>query len=290
MFDFSIIIQSVITGLMNGAVYALVALGLTLVFGVLHIINFAHGSLLMIAMYGVFFAHQIFGVDPYLTIPAMMVLMFAAGYLLQRFVIVEAGGGRDSNVLLITLGAALVIENLALYLWAADTRQLQLSYTLTVIDVGFALLPITRVIASAAACVIFVALWLLIERTNFGRAMRAVAKEPMGARVVGINVNQIYALTMGVGAASLGAAGALMLPIFYVTPQVGNVFALLAFTIVVLGGMGSTSGALVGGFVIGVIESLGGLFLGESLGQIGVFALFIAILVLRPRGLFGARV
>lgn len=290
MFDFSIIIQSVITGLMNGAVYALVALGLTLVFGVLHIINFAHGSLLMIAMYGVFFAHQIFGVDPYLTIPAMMVLMFAAGYLLQRFVIVEAGGGRDSNVLLITLGAALVIENLALYLWAADTRQLQLSYTLTVIDVGFALLPITRVIASAAACVIFVALWLLIERTNFGRAMRAVAKEPMGSRVVGINVNQIYALTMGVGAASLGAAGALMLPIFYVTPQVGNVFALLAFTIVVLGGMGSTSGALVGGFVIGVIESLGGLFLGESLGQIGVFALFIAILVLRPRGLFGARV
>lgn len=290
MFDFSIIIQSVITGLMNGAVYALVALGLTLVFGVLHIINFAHGSLLMIAMYGVFFAHQIFGVDPYLTIPAMMMLMFAAGYLLQRFVIVEAGGGRDSNVLLITLGAALVIENLALYLWAADTRQLQLSYTLTVIDVGFALLPITRVIASAAACVIFVALWLLIERTNFGRAMRAVAKEPMGARVVGINVNQIYALTMGVGAASLGAAGALMLPIFYVTPQVGNVFALLAFTIVVLGGMGSTSGALVGGFVIGVIESLGSLFLGESLGQIGVFALFIAILVLRPRGLFGARV
>jgi len=290
MFDFSIVIQSVITGLMNGAVYALVALGLTLVFGVLHIINFAHGSLLMIAMYGVFFAHQILGIDPYLTIPAMMALMFAAGYLLQRFVIVEAGGGRDSNVLLITLGAALVIENLALYLWAADTRQLQLSYTLSVIDVGFALLPITRVIASAAACVIFAALWLLIERTNFGRAMRAVAKEPMGARVVGINVDRIYALTMGVGAASLGAAGALMLPIFYVTPQVGSVFALLAFTIVVLGGMGSTTGALVGGFVIGVIESLGSLFLGESLGQIGVFALFIAILVLRPRGLFGARV
>jgi branched-chain amino acid transport system permease protein len=290
MFDFSIVIQSVVTGLMNGAVYALVALGLTLVFGVLHIINFAHGSLLMIAMYGVFFANQMLGIDPYLTIPAMMALMFAAGYLLQRFVIVEAGGGRDFNVLLITLGAALVIENLALYLWAADTRQLQLTYTLSVIDVGFALLPVTRVVASAAACLIFAALWLLIERTNFGRAMRAVAKEPMGARVVGINVNRIYALTMGVGGASLGAAGALMLPIFYVTPQVGNVFALLAFTIVVLGGMGSTTGALVGGFVIGVIESLGGLFLGESLGQIGVFALFIAILVLRPRGLFGSRV
>ena len=290
MFDLPIIAQSVITGLMNGAVYALVALGLTLVFGVLHIINFAHGSLLMIAMYGVFFAHQILGVDPYLTIPPMMILMFAAGYGLQRFVIVEAGSGRDTNVLLITLGAALVIDNLALYLWAADTRQLQLDYTLAVIDIGFAILPITRVIASFAACVIFIALWLLIERTNFGRAMRAVAKEPIGAQVVGINVGRIYALTMGVGAACLGAAGALMLPIFYVTPHVGSVFALIAFTIVVLGGMGNTTGALIGGFIIGVIESLGGLFFGESLGQIGVYAVFIGILLFRPRGLFGARV
>lgn len=290
MFDLSILIQSVLTGLMNGAVYALVALGLTLVFGVLHIINFAHGSLLMIAMYGVFFAHQILGVDPYLAIPPMMILMFGAGYGLQRYVIVEAGSGRDSNVLLITLGAALVIENLALYLWAADTRQLQLSYTLAVVDVGFAILPITRVIASIAACIIFAALWLLIERTNFGRAMRAVAKEPVGAQVVGINVNRIYALTMGVGAACLGAAGALMLPIFYVTPQVGNVFALIAFTIVVLGGMGNTAGALIGGLIIGVIESVGGLFLGESLGQIGVYVIFIAILLFRPRGLFSARV
>lgn len=290
MFDFPIIFQSVLTGLMNGAVYALVALGLTLVFGVLHIINFAHGSLLMLAMYGVFFAHQLLGVDPYLSIPPMMILMFAAGYGLQRFVIVEAGSGRDSNVLLITLGAALVIENLALYLWAADTRQLQLSYTLAVLDIGVAILPITRVIASVAACVIFVALWLLIERTNFGRAMRAVAREPVGARVVGINVDRIYALTMGVGAACLGAAGALMLPIFYVTPQVGSVFALIAFTVVVLGGMGNTAGALIGGLIIGVVESLGGLFLGESLGQIGVYAIFIAILLFRPRGLFSARV
>jgi branched-chain amino acid transport system permease protein len=241
-------------------------------------------------MYGVFFAHQLLGIDPYLSIPPMMILMFAAGYGLQRYVIVEAGGGRDSNVLLITLGAALVIENLALYLWAADTRQLQLSYTLSVLDVGFAILPITRVIASVAACVIFVALWLLIERTNFGRAMRAVAREPVGARVVGINVDRIYALTMGVGAACLGAAGALMLPIFYVTPQVGSVFALIAFTVVVLGGMGNTAGALIGGLIIGVVESLGGLFLGESLGQIGVYAIFIAILLFRPRGLFSARV
>ena len=113
---------------------------------------------------------------------------------------------------------------------------------------------------------------------------------PVGAQVVGINVNRIYALTMGVGAACLGAAGALMLPIFYVTPQVGNVFALIAFTIVVLGGMGNTAGALIGGLIIGVIESVGGLFLGESLGQIGVYVIFIAILLFRPRGLFSARV
>jgi branched-chain amino acid transport system permease protein len=290
MLSFDIFIQAVLTGLMNGAVYALVAVGLTLIFGVLHIINFAHGSLLMIAMYGVYFAVTLLGVDPYMTIPFMVVLMFAAGYVLQRYVIGNAGQGRDTNILLITLGVAVILDNVALYFWAADTRQLQLDYMMTVVDVGFALIPITRIIAFFAACVLFVGMWLLIERTDFGRAMRAVAKEPHGARVVGIDVDRVYAQTMGVGTACLGAAAALLLPIFYVNPQIGHAFVLLAFTIVVLGSMGNMVGALVGGLLIGVVESLGGYYFGERIGQIGIFVIFILILTFRPQGLFAARV
>lgn len=290
MLNLEVLLQSTVTGLMNGAVYALVAMGLTLIFGVLHIINFAHGSLLMIAMYGVFFAVTLLGVDPYLTIPFMMLIMYAAGYGLQKLVIGNAGQGRDTNILLITLGSALVIDNLALYLWAADTRQLQLGYMMTVVDVGFALIPVTRIIAFGAACLLFVFMWLIIEKTEFGRAMRAVAKEPFGARVVGIDVDAVYAKTMGLGTACLGAAAALLLPIYYVNPHIGSVFVLLAFTIVVLGSMGNVLGALVGGLLVGVVESIGGFYLGERLGQVGIFVIFIVILTFRPQGLFSARV
>lgn len=290
MLNFEIFLQSVVTGLMNGAVYALVAMGLTLIFGVLHIINFAHGSMLMMAMYGVFFAVTLLGVDPYLTIPFMIVIMYFAGYGLQRYVIGNAGQGRDTNILLITLGAAMVLDNAALYFWAADTRQLQLDYMMTVVDLNFALIPITRIIAFGAACVLFVVMWLVVEKTNFGRAMRAVAKEPFGARVIGIDVDEVYAKTMGLGTAGLGAAAALLLPIFYVNPQIGNVFVLLAFTIVVLGSMGNMVGALVGGLLIGVVESVGGFYLGERLGQVGIFVIFILVLTFRPQGLFSARV
>jgi branched-chain amino acid transport system permease protein len=290
MLSFDILAQAVSTGLMNGAIYALVAMGLTLIFGVLHIINFAHGSLLMIAMYAVFFAVTLLGVDPYVTIPFMIILMYGVGYGLQRFVIGNAGQGRDTNILLITLGTALVLDNLALYLWAADTRQLQLDYMMNVVDVGFALIPVTRIIAFFAACVLFVVMWFLIERTDFGRAMRAVAKQPHGARVVGINVEHVYAQTMGVGTACLGAAAALLLPIFYVNPHIGGVFVLLAFTIVVLGSMGNMMGALVGGLLVGLVESLGGFYFGERIGQVGIFVMFILVLTFRPQGLFSSRV
>ncbi len=289
LLNLEILFQAAITGLMNGAVYGLAAMGLTLIFGVLHIINFAHGSMLMIAMYGVYFAVSLLGIDPYLTIPFMMSIMYLMGYGLQRFVIGSAGQGRDTNVLLITLGVAVVLDNLALYFWAADTRQLQLDYMMSVIDIGVALVPVTRIIAFLAACVLCGITWLVLEKTMFGRAMRAVATEPFGARVIGIDVERIHARTMGLGAASLGAAAALLLPIYYVNPHVGSVFVLLAFTIVVLGGMGNVLGAWIGGLLVGVVESVGGFYLGERLGQVGIFVLFILVLLFRPQGLFPAR-
>jgi branched-chain amino acid transport system permease protein len=289
MLELSILLPSVVNGLTLGAVYALVALGLTLIYGVLHIINFAHGSLLMAALYGAFFMKDALGVDPYLAIPVLVAACFAAGYALQRFVIGRASHGKDQNVLLVTLGIAIVIENLALYFFRADTRTVETSITYEMLDIGLALVPYPRAIGFVAALLIAAALWWLIERTDLGRAIRAVARERQGARLVGIDVDHIFAMSFGIGTAVLGAAACLLLPSFYVTPGVGNVFVLVAFTVVVLGGMGSFAGALVGGLAIGVTESLSGLFLGQQFGQLGIFLIFIALLMFRPTGLFGSR-
>lgn len=289
MLELSILWPAILNGLTTGAIYALVALGLTLIYGVLHIINFAHGSLLMAALYGVFFLNTGLGIDPYAAIVVMVPALFAAGYVLQRSVIGKASHGKDQNVLLVTLGIAIVIENLALALFSADTRTIDTPYAFEMVDLGIAFVPLPRVIAFIAALAVTAVLWFIIARTDLGRAIRAVAKERQGARLVGIDVDHIFAMSFGIGTACLGAAACLLLPTFYVSPGVGHVFVLIAFTVVVLGGMGSFVGALVGGFIIGVTESLGGLLLGESLGQIGIFLIFIAILLLRPTGLFGSR-
>jgi len=289
MLDFPILFASFLNGLTQGAVYALVALGLTLIYGVLHIINFAHGALLMAALYGVFFLHARLGVDPYAALPVMVPAMFALGYGLQRFVVGRAGHGRDENILLVTLGLAIVLENAALAAFKSDTRTIETPYTFSTVNIAGAMIAVPKVVAFAGAIAVATLLWLLISRTDLGRAIRAVAKERQGARLVGIDVEHVFAMSFGIGLACLGAAACFLLPAYYVNPQVGNGFVLIAFTIVVLGGMGSFAGALAGGFIVGVIESLGGLWLGESLGQIGIFLVFIAILLFRPQGLFGAR-
>jgi branched-chain amino acid transport system permease protein len=289
MLEFSILFPSVLNGLTTGAVYALIALGLTLIYGVLHIINFAHGALLMVALYGVFFLHQRLGIDPYAALPLMVPAMFALGYGLQRFVIGRASHGKDENILLATLGLAIVLENLALVLWKSDTRTIDTPYTFATVGILGAMISVPKVVAFGGALAVGALLLLLIAKTDLGRAIRAIARERQGARLVGIDVEHVFALSFGIGLACLGAAACFLLPTYYVNPQVGNGFVLIAFTIVVLGGMGSFLGALVGGFVIGVVESVGGLWLGESLGQIGIFVIFIAVLLLRPQGLFGAR-
>jgi branched-chain amino acid transport system permease protein len=284
-----ILVPAVLNGLLTGAVYGLIALGLTLIYGVLHIINFAHGALLTAAMFAAFFAHRLLGLDPYVAALVLTPLFFALGYCLQRFVIGPAAHGEDRNILLVTLGLAVVIENVLLYAFGADTRTLNLDYAFNVVDLGIAFLAVPRVIAFGAVLVIAVVLWLILSLTDTGKAIRAVAKEKLGAELSGIDVRHIYAVTFGLGTACLAIAACLLIPTYYVNPHIGNAFVLIAFTIVVLGGMGSVTGALFGGLFIGVVESLCGLYLGESLGQIGIFAMFILVLLLRPSGLFGER-
>ena len=284
-----ILVPAVLNGLLTGAVYGLVARGLTLIYGVLHIINFAHGALLTAAMFAAFFAHRLLGLDPYIAALVLTPLFFALGYCLQRFVIGPAAHGEDRNILLVTLGLAVVIENVLLYAFGADTRTLNLDYAFNVVDLGIAFLAVPRVIAFGVVLVIAVVLWLILSLTDTGKAIRAVAKEKLGAELSGIDVGHIYAVTFGLGTACLAIAACLLIPTYYVNPHIGNAFVLIAFTIVVLGGMGSVTGALFGGLFIGVVESLCGLYLGESLGQIGIFAIFILVLLLRPSGLFGER-
>ncbi len=289
MFELSILFPAVLNGLTTGAVYALVALGLTLIYGVLHIINFAHGAALMMALYGVYFLRQALGIDPYLALPLMVAAMFVAGYLLQRGVIERASHGKDENILLVTLGISIVLENVALLAFRSDTRTIDTAYTLSTVPIAGAMIALRKVVAFGGAVLASLVLLWIMGRTDLGRAIRAVANEKQGVRLMGINVEHVYAMSFGIGLACLGAAACFLLPAYYVNPQVGNGFVLVAFTIVVLGGMGSFAGALLGGFLIGVVESLGGLWFGESLGQIGIFLIFIAVLLLRPQGLFGAK-
>ena len=284
-----IIAAAVLGGLLTGGVYALVALGLTLIYGVLHIVNFAHGSLLMVGMFVAWVLFAKLGIDPYASLPLVTLVMFAVGWGLYAGVIGRLSRGEDRAILLATLGVAVVLDNAALVLFSADTRTIETAYAFSMLEVGPLLVPTPKIVSFVVAMGLGAVLWGFMTRTDTGRSIRAVAREPEGARLVGIRPARVFALAYGIGTACLGAAGCLLLPSFYVSPQVGHVFVLVAFTTVVLGGMGSFPGAIVGALLIGVTESLGGLLLGESLGPIGVSVLFIAVLLFRPTGLFGAR-
>jgi branched-chain amino acid transport system permease protein len=286
----SILFPAVVNGLLTGALYALIALGLTLVYGVLHIINFAHGALLTAALFAAFFMHKMLGVDPYLAVFMLAPLFFAFGYGLQRCVIGPASHGNDGNILLVTLGLAVIIENAMLFGFRADTRTIDVPYGFAVVPFAGMFVSVPRLAGFGGAVVVALLLWLLLTLTDTGKAIRAVAKEKLGAELCGIDVAHIYAVTFGIGTACVAIAACFLIPTYYVNPHVGNSFVLVAFTTVVLGGMGSIPGALLGGLFVGVVESLCGLYLGESLGQIGIFLMFILVLLFRPSGLLGERV
>lgn len=285
----TLVIPAILGGLATGAIYALVALGLTLIYGVLHIINFAHGSLLMAALYAALLLNTQFGLDPYVALAPVVAAFFCIGYVLQRTVIDTFSHGRDANILLVTLALSVIIDNGALWLFTSNTRTIDVPYGFEMVEIGPAFIPLPKVIAFGAALAAAGLLWVVMRHTRLGTAIRAVAIEKHGAELMGIDVQHTYAMCFGIGTACVAAASCLLLPTFYVTPQVGYAFVLVAFTTVVLGGMGSLMGALVAGLLLGVVEALCGLFLGETLGQIGIFAVFILTLLFRPAGLFAHR-
>jgi branched-chain amino acid transport system permease protein len=281
--------QACVSGLLIGGVYALVALGLTLIFGVLRIINFAHGSLMMLGMYATFFLYAGAGIDPYLSALLVGPAFFLVGLALERVVIEPNVAAPEANQLLLTLGVALFLENAALALFSPDYRSLRLPYASRTFLLGDAVVSLSRLVAFVGALVLTAGLWLFLQRTVTGKAIRAAAQEREGALLVGIDIRRLYGVAFGIGSAVVAVAGTLVTPFLYVAPDVGDVFNILAFVIVVLGGMGSFVGALVGGLLVGLAEAVGAALLPGSLKQLPIFVLFVLVLLFRPTGLAGGR-
>lgn len=279
--------QALATGLLMGGVYALVAAGVTIIFGVMDILNFAQGALLALGMYASFFLFASLGMDPYLSLVIVTPLLFVVGYSVQRVLLQPILSEPPASKLLVTMGLNFIIINALLAVFGAGFRTVNLPYANTTWFIGEVGISVVKVIAFAGALLLNGALFLVMEFTDLGRAMRAAAEEPQGAQLIGVNVRHIYAVAFGLGAAASGAAGALLLPVLYVSPSVANLFLLVAFIIVVLGGMGNLKGAVVGGLIIGVTESLGAVIMPGAMKQMPLFVIFILVLLFRPKGLFG---
>jgi branched-chain amino acid transport system permease protein len=284
--DIKVLLQSMISGLLTGGVYALIGVGLNLIFGVMKIINFSHGSLMMLGMYTTYWIFTYFKIDPYVSLLISIPVLFLIGIFLQRVLIRPIMDYSENNQLVVTMGIMLFLENLALFLWTPDFRTVKVSYLGTVLPFFGLRISLLRLVAFGGGLLLALVLYLFLKKTDLGKAIRASSEEKEGASVVGISVNRIHLVSFGIGTACVGAAGTLITPFFYLSPHVGRLFLLTAFMVVVMGGMGSFIGAIVGGLVIGLTESVGAVVLPGSIGQIIPFTLFILILLFKPTGLF----
>lgn len=287
--DSGLVTQSIVTGLLLGGVYALVSVGLTLIFGVLGVVNFAQGSMLTLAMFLVYVMCDSFGLPVYVATVVAIPLMFAFGWVVQLLLLNRLTiAGNENGPLLITLGLSLLIVNVLLMVFGG--RPLSVPGD---VDGSFklfgALVSYERLIAFAGALLVAILLTVALRKTPFGMAIRAVASNSQGAALVGVNVGRIYALTFAIGSACVAIAGGLIAPFTSLTPTVGEQFTILAFVIVVLGGLGSVVGATVGGLTIGLVQTVGALYLPGTGSLILVFAVFVLVLFFRPQGMFGAK-
>ena len=282
-----LVTQAVVTGILLGGVYGLVSMGLTLIFGVLGIVNFAQGAMLTLAMYVTYVLVSSAGLDVYLATLVAIPALFVAGYLVQATTLNRLmGAGGTEGQLLVTLGLALFISNLLLLGFGGQPKSVAAPWEGNLRIAG-AVAPWPRVIAFVGALLLALALTALLRGTRLGLSIRSVAASATGARLVGVNVDRVYALTFGLGAGCVGAAGGLVVPFLSLTPSVGEQFTILAFVIVVLGGLGSVGGALLGGLAIGLVQTVGGLYLPGTGALLLVFAVFVLVLFVRPQGLFG---
>jgi branched-chain amino acid transport system permease protein len=282
-----ILVQSVVSGVLTGSLYAMIAIGLTIVFGVMRIINLAHGEMVMLGMFGAYWSYTLWGIDPFVSVLIWSPLMFLAGMAIHRFLLRDVIPKGELNTLLYTAGFSLFVANLALFFWTGDYRTLNLPYAILPARPFGIAVPIALAIAFCMAIAITTALYLLLSRTDVGRAIRATAQNPQSAALVGVNVRRIDTITFGIGTSLAAAAGVLLVPSLYLYPTVGEILITKCFVIVVLGGLGSVPGAIAGGILLGLAESLGAVYISVAYKDTIGFVLFLLVLLFRPSGLFG---
>ena len=285
----SIYLNVILQGVLTGLVYGLMALGLSVIFGVVRVVNFAHGEFAVIAMYAAFLLFKAIGLDPLIAMAPIAAAFFVVGFVLQRSLINAFVGRPEHEQFILLVGLAIIITNGLLMIFGPDAQPTQLPYAFDSYLIGDMIIDKVRVYAAIAAVVVSAALFAFFRHTRTGTAIRACADNLTGAAVIGLNVKRLYALTFGLGLACVGAAGALMVTLADAAPSLGPAYTLLAFTIVIIGGLGSMSGALVGGVLIGVSEALAGFMFAPSMKSMFSFGLLIAVLVLRPQGLIGKK-
>lgn len=288
-YDFAILANVTVAGVLTGLVYGLMALGLSVIFGVARVVNFAHGELMAVSMYAAVLSFAVLGVDPFLAAAPVAVLFFVFGYIFQSTVIHPFITRPDHAQFILLLAVAIIITNSLLIVFGPDARSVRLDYLLESIELGPLLIDRGKLYAALVALGAAAALFAFFRLTLTGAAIRACADSWLGAKVTGLNVKRLYALTFGLGTACVAVAGCMMILLVDLTPGLGPAYTLLAFVIVIVGGLGSMNGALVGGVLIGVSEALAGLFLAPSAKSMFSFALLIIVLLLRPRGLLGEK-
>jgi branched-chain amino acid transport system permease protein len=281
--------QTIINGLFTGGIYALVSIGLTLIYGVLIIVNFAHGEFLMLGIYVAFWAFTIFGTDPYLAIPIAVLLIGGMGALIQRGLIQRVLDAHPLNQIVLLVGVSTLLIGLVQFFFSAEPRSIHVPYETEVITLFGLRMSIPRLIAFFASMLISLSLFLFLRYTRTGKAIRAVSQSREAAQLMGINVKYIYMLTFGIGTAITAVAGVLLAPNHRMIPTMGQAYSVIAFVVVVLGTMGNFVGAFIGGLIIGIVETFAGFFLGGDVKIIASMLIFILILLFRPSGLFGRK-
>lgn len=281
------LIQALVAGLLLGGVYALIAVGLNIIFGVVKIANFAHGELVMVAMYFTWFLFTSWSVNPYVSLFIVTPIMFLSGVLLQKFILEPMQDSSSNMKIFVTLGLSVFLQNLALFLFGGQFRTVTVGWAEQSVTVAGVSATYGRLIAFAVAILLVIALFWMMKRTMLGKALGAIAEDRDTARMLGIPVKRYYMVAMGLGAALTGVAGVLIIPFQAAYPLVGAHYTLMAFVVVVLGGLGNMTGALIGGLFLGIIETLTGTYIDPALQQVAVFVVFIIVLIVRPAGIFG---
>jgi branched-chain amino acid transport system permease protein len=287
--NIALLLQLFIQGILLGGIYGLIAVGLSLIFGVMGVINFAHGPMMVMGMYVSYWVLMLLGIDPYLSLILVAAAIFIVGYLIQSLVVNRILDFPEAMQVLPLVAIGLILENAALLFWGPDPRSPKTALGLAMLPLGSATIDVSRLIAFSLAIIITLAIFLFLKGSDLGKSIRAAADKRTAATLIGIKVDRINNFSFALGAATTGAAGALLIPLMPVSPHLGHDFTLTAFVVVILGGLGSLPGAFVGGMILGVTESISVLFVPPTMKQIVSFGLLIIVMLLRPQGLFGGR-